>query len=84
MNTRKAYNFSWQSVICIVFQSLFEVKMSWMADEWKSDLSHRALQKVEQLEGQLERFKKEAEIKQFKIDSIEQVTTYIHTVDLAK
>lgn len=48
-------------------------KMSWAADEWKSDLTHRAQQKVEQLEGQLNRLKKEAEMKQFKIDSMEQV-----------
>lgn len=47
--------------------------MSWAADEWKSDLTHRAQQKVEQLEGQLNRLKKEAEMKQFKIDSMEQV-----------
>ena len=47
--------------------------MSWMADEWKSDLSHRAQQKVEQIEAQTNRYKKEAEMKQFKIDSIEQV-----------
>ena len=47
--------------------------MSWAADEWKVDLSHRALQKVEQLEGQLNRLKKEAEMKQFKLDSMEQV-----------
>ena len=47
--------------------------MSWAADEWKADLSHRALQKVEQLEAQMNRFKKEAEMKQFKLDSMEQV-----------
>ncbi|KAH3696089.1 hypothetical protein DPMN_083552 [Dreissena polymorpha] len=47
--------------------------MSWAAEEWKVDLSHQARQKVEQLEGQLNRLKKEAEMKQFKIDSMEQV-----------
>ena len=59
-----------------------EGKMSWAADEWKADLSHRALQKVEQLEGQLNRLKKEAEMKQFKLDSMEQVKRDgIHLVD---
>ena len=47
--------------------------MSWAADEWKADLPHRAVQKVEQLEGQVNRLKKEAEMKQYKIDSMEQV-----------
>jgi len=47
--------------------------MSWAAEEWKADLSHQARLKVEQLEGQLNRLKKEAEMKQFKIDSMEQV-----------
>ena len=50
--------------------------MSWAADEWKTDLPHRALQKVEQLEAQMNRFKKEAEMKQFKLDSMEQVYVY--------
>lgn len=49
--------------------------MSWAVDEWKADLPHRAMQKVEQLEAQINRLKKEGEVKQFKIDSMEQVST---------
>lgn len=47
--------------------------MSWAASEWKDGLSARALQKVAEMEGQLERLKKEKQQKQFQFDSLEQV-----------
>ena len=55
--------------------------MSWAAEDWKADLSTRAQQKVEQLEAQLNRNKKEAEMKQFKMDSMEQVSMiFVQTI----
>jgi len=47
--------------------------MSWVQDEWKDGLPHKALQKINQLEAQFERLKKEREQKQFQLDSLEQV-----------
>lgn len=47
--------------------------MSWAADEWKAGLNQKAMQKVEQMEDMINRLKKEAEMKQFKLDSLEQV-----------
>ncbi len=48
--------------------------MSWAQNEWKDGLSPKALQKVEELEKQLTRLKKEYQQKQFQIDSMEQVS----------
>lgn len=47
--------------------------MSWAADEWKDGLPARALQKINQIETQFERLKKERDQKQFQLDSVEQV-----------
>lgn len=52
--------------------------MSWVADEWKDGLPPRALQKIEQLEKQFERIKKEREQKQFQLESLEQVCFISH------
>lgn len=48
-------------------------KMSWLTDEWKDGLPSRALQKIAQIEAQLEKLKKEREQKQFQFESLEQV-----------
>jgi centromere protein F len=50
--------------------------MSWVQDEWKDGLPHKALQKINQLEAQFERLKKEREQKQFQLDSLEQVSIH--------
>ena len=47
--------------------------MSWLTDEWKDGLPSRALQKISQIEAQLEKLKKEREQKQFQFESLEQV-----------
>ena len=51
--------------------------MSWVADEWKDGLPARALQRIEQIEKQFERVKKEKDQKQFQLDSLEQVIKMI-------
>uniref|UniRef100_A0A8C4RYG4 Centromere protein F-like n=1 Tax=Erpetoichthys calabaricus TaxID=27687 RepID=A0A8C4RYG4_ERPCA len=43
--------------------------MSWTLDNWKADLPHRALQKVEDLEVQLEKLKKERQQRQFQLET---------------
>ena len=50
--------------------------MSWAASEWKDGLPARALQKITEYEGQLERLKKERQQKQFQLDSLEQVNSF--------
>ena len=50
--------------------------MSWVANEWKDGLPPRALQKIAELETQLERLKKERQQKQFQFDSLEQVNYF--------
>lgn len=45
--------------------------MSWADDEWKDGLPYRALQKIQQLEGNLEKLQKDQKQKQFQLDSIE-------------
>ena len=47
--------------------------MSWVQQEWKDGLPPRALQKIEQLEMQMEKVKKECQQKQFQFESLEQV-----------
>ncbi|XP_055957032.1 centromere protein F [Patella vulgata] len=46
--------------------------MSWAVDEWKDGLPAKALQKIGQLESQLERLKREKDQKQFQFESLEQ------------
>ena len=51
-------------------------KMSWASMEWKNELPSRALQKVEELEQQLEKLKKERQQKQCQMDTLEQVKSF--------
>ncbi|KYO43605.1 centromere protein F [Alligator mississippiensis] len=46
-------------------------KMSWAVEEWKEGLSTRALQKIQELESQLDKLKKERQQRQFQLDSLE-------------
>ncbi|XP_019371994.1 PREDICTED: centromere protein F isoform X1 [Gavialis gangeticus] len=45
--------------------------MSWAVEEWKEGLSTRALQKIQELESQLDNLKKERQKRQFQLDSLE-------------
>jgi len=48
--------------------------MSWALSEWKDGLPSRALQKIEELEQQLDKLKRERQQKQCQMDTLEQVT----------
>uniref|UniRef100_A0A7N4UXX4 Centromere protein F n=1 Tax=Sarcophilus harrisii TaxID=9305 RepID=A0A7N4UXX4_SARHA len=45
--------------------------MSWALEEWKDGLSTRALQKIQELEGQLDKLKKDRQQRQFQLESLE-------------
>ncbi|XP_055966521.1 centromere protein F [Sorex fumeus] len=45
--------------------------MSWALEEWKEGLPWRVLQKVQELEGQLDKLKKERQQRQFQLESLE-------------
>uniref|UniRef100_A0A3Q0RL32 Centromere protein F n=1 Tax=Amphilophus citrinellus TaxID=61819 RepID=A0A3Q0RL32_AMPCI len=45
--------------------------MSWAVEEWKDGLPGKALQKIQELEVQLDKLKKERTQKQFQLDSLE-------------
>ncbi|KAM8817805.1 centromere protein F [Rhynchonycteris naso] len=45
--------------------------MSWALEEWKEGLPTRALQRVQELEGQLDKLKKERQQKQFQLETLE-------------
>ncbi|XP_008581927.1 PREDICTED: centromere protein F-like [Galeopterus variegatus] len=45
--------------------------MSWALEEWKEGLPTRALQKVQELEGQLDKLKKERQQRQFQLETLE-------------
>lgn len=45
--------------------------MSWAVEEWKDGLSGKALQKIQEIEVQLDKLKKERTQKQFQLDSLE-------------
>ncbi|KAL4623897.1 centromere protein F [Arapaima gigas] len=45
--------------------------MSWAIEEWKDGLPGRALQKIQEIEGQLDKLKKERQQKQFQMESLE-------------
>ncbi len=47
--------------------------MSWVADEWKQGLPHKALLKIEELEQQKDRATKDSQNKQFRLETLEQV-----------
>ncbi|KAK2505903.1 hypothetical protein MC885_007166 [Smutsia gigantea] len=48
-----------------------ESKMSWALEEWKEGLPTRALQKIQELEGQLDKLKRERQQKQFQLETLE-------------
>lgn len=45
--------------------------MSWAVEEWKDGLPGKALQKIQEMEAQLDKLKKERTQKQFQVDSLE-------------
>lgn len=45
--------------------------MSWAVEEWKDGLPGKALQKIQEIEVQLDKLKKERTQKQFQLDSLE-------------
>ncbi|XP_048213234.1 centromere protein F [Perognathus longimembris pacificus] len=45
--------------------------MSWALEEWKEGLPTRALQKIQELEGQLDKLKKEKQQRQFQLDTLD-------------
>ncbi|XP_071996233.1 centromere protein F [Engystomops pustulosus] len=45
--------------------------MSWVVEEWKEGLPTKTLQKIQELEGQLDKLKKERQQKQFQLESLE-------------
>ena len=45
--------------------------MSWAQDEWKNNLPHLALQKIDHLEKNLEQLRKDQQQKKYKIESLE-------------
>ena len=47
--------------------------MSWAVSEWKEGLPGKALQKIEEMERQVDRLTKERQQKQFQMDSLQQV-----------
>ncbi|KAM6217395.1 centromere protein F [Rhynchocyon petersi] len=45
--------------------------MSWVLEEWKAGLPTGALQKIQELEGQLDKLKKERQQRQFQLETLE-------------
>ncbi|KAG7252351.1 hypothetical protein CRUP_001673, partial [Coryphaenoides rupestris] len=45
--------------------------MSWAVEEWKDGLPAKAMQKIQEMEGQLDKLKKDRTQKQFQLDSLE-------------
>lgn len=45
--------------------------MSWAVEEWKDGLPGKALQKIQEMEVQLDKLRKERTQKQFQLDSLE-------------
>lgn len=45
--------------------------MSWVVEEWKEGLSPRVLQKIQELESQVDKLKKERQQRQFQLESLE-------------
>ncbi|NWS65409.1 CENPF protein, partial [Crotophaga sulcirostris] len=45
--------------------------MSWVMEEWKEGLSSRVLQKIHELESQVDKLKKERQHRQFQLESLE-------------
>ena len=53
---------------------MYNLQMSWVQNEWKDGLPHRALQKITEIESQRDRLSKESQQKQFRLDTLEQVS----------
>lgn len=47
------------------------INMSWAVEEWKDGLPGKALQKIQEMESQLDKLKKERTQKQFQLESLE-------------
>lgn len=45
--------------------------MSWAGEEWKDGLNHRALAKINEIEQQNEKLRKETKQKQYQIESLD-------------
>lgn len=45
--------------------------MSWAVEEWKEGLSPRVLQKIHELESQVDKLKKERQQKQYQLETLE-------------
>ncbi|NXS64577.1 CENPF protein, partial [Brachypteracias leptosomus] len=45
--------------------------MSWAVEEWKEGLSPRVLQKIHELESQVDKLKRERQQRQFQLESLE-------------
>lgn len=58
------------SVTCLCLFSQV-LTMSWAVEEWKDGLPGKALQKIQEMEVQLDKLKKERSQKQFQLDSLE-------------
>ncbi len=56
---------------CVFDEQHSILSMSWAVEEWKDGLPGKALQKIQEIEGQLDKLKKERQQKQFQLDSIE-------------
>lgn len=46
-------------------------EMSWVVDEWKEGLSTKVLHKIQELESQLEKLRKERQQRLFQLESLE-------------
>lgn len=59
--------------MCLSQQQLTRVlcRMSWALDDWKAGLPGRALQRVQELESQLEKLLKERQQRQFQLEAVE-------------
>lgn len=45
--------------------------MSWAVEEWKEGLSPRVLQKIHELESQVDKLKKERQQRQYQLETLE-------------
>uniref|UniRef100_A0A8C1GL29 Centromere protein F n=1 Tax=Cyprinus carpio TaxID=7962 RepID=A0A8C1GL29_CYPCA len=64
-------HFSEHAIVSLRSNTAFSVNMSWAVEEWKDGLPAKALQKIQEIEGQLDKLKKERQQKQFQLDSLE-------------
>lgn len=64
-------HFSEHARVSLRSNTAFSVNMSWAVEEWKDGLPAKALQKIQEIEAQLDKLKKERQQKQFQLDSLE-------------